>query len=133
MALKRIVILGAGGQARETRWLIEEINRNRPSYEFVGFVVGDLASLADTDSQDSVLGDESWLDVHRDGFDCLALGLANPLGRLKVARKLTQRIYVVLKEQRPYVIRPDSSIAPLTAEETVGPRDRLDGAQNDQP
>jgi transposase len=50
-----------------------------------------------------------------------------------VARKLTTRIYVVLKEQRPYVIRPDSSITPLTAEETVGPRDRLDGAQNDQP
>ena len=50
-----------------------------------------------------------------------------------VARKLTNRIYVVLKEQRPYVIRPDSSIAPLTAEETVGPRDRLDTAQNDQP
>jgi transposase len=49
-----------------------------------------------------------------------------------VARKLTQRIYVVLKEQRPYVIRPDSSIAPLTAEETVGSRDRLDAAQNDQ-
>jgi len=50
-----------------------------------------------------------------------------------VARKLTTRIYVVLKEQRPYVVRPDSSIAPLTAEETVGPRDRLDAAQNDQP
>lgn len=49
-----------------------------------------------------------------------------------VARKLTTRIYVVLKERRPYVMRPDSSIAPLTAEETVGPRDRLDGAQNDQ-
>jgi transposase len=49
-----------------------------------------------------------------------------------VARKLTTRIYVVLKEQRPYVLRPDSSIAPLTAEETVGPRDRLDTAQNDQ-
>lgn len=49
-----------------------------------------------------------------------------------VARKLTTRIYVVLKEQRPYVMRPDSFIAPLTAEETVGPRDRLDAAQNDQ-
>lgn len=50
-----------------------------------------------------------------------------------VARKLTTRIYAVLKEQRPYVLRPDSSPAPLTAEETVGPRGRLDGAQNDQP
>jgi len=50
-----------------------------------------------------------------------------------VARKLTTRMYAVLKQQRPYVIRPDSSIAPLTAEETVGPRERLDTAQNDQP
>jgi transposase len=50
-----------------------------------------------------------------------------------VARKLTTRMYAVLKEQRPYIIRPDSSIAPLTAEETAGLRDRLDAAQNEQP
>ena len=49
-----------------------------------------------------------------------------------VARKLTTRMYAVLKEQRPFVIRADSSIAPLTAEETVGPRVRLDTAQNEQ-
>lgn len=49
-----------------------------------------------------------------------------------VARKLTTRMYAVLKEQRPFVIRADSSIAPLTAEETVGPRERLDAAQNEQ-
>jgi transposase len=50
-----------------------------------------------------------------------------------VARKLTTRMYAVLKEQRPFVIRADSSIAPLTAEETAGPRVRLDAAQNEQP
>ncbi|MGH9873028.1 MAG: IS110 family transposase [Pyrinomonadaceae bacterium] len=50
-----------------------------------------------------------------------------------VARKLTTRMYAVLKEQRPFVIRVDSSIAPLTAEETAGPGVRLDAAQNDQP
>jgi transposase len=49
-----------------------------------------------------------------------------------VARKLTMRMYVVLKEQRPFVIRSDNSIAPLTVEETVGPRERLDGAQNER-
>lgn len=49
-----------------------------------------------------------------------------------VARKLTTRMYVVLKEQRPFVIRADNSIAPLTAEETAGPRERLDAAQNEQ-
>jgi transposase len=50
-----------------------------------------------------------------------------------VARKLTTRMYAVLKEQRPFVIRADSSIAPLTAEETAGPRERLDTAQSEQP
>jgi transposase len=49
-----------------------------------------------------------------------------------VARKLTTRMYAVLKEQRPFVIRADSSVAPLTAEETVGPRERLDAAQYEQ-
>jgi transposase len=49
-----------------------------------------------------------------------------------VARKLTTRMYAVLKEQRPFVIHADSSVAPLTAEETIGPRERLDSAQNEQ-
>jgi transposase len=50
-----------------------------------------------------------------------------------VARKLTTRIYAVLKQRRPYVLREDSAIAPLTVEETVGLRERLDAAQNDEP
>lgn len=50
-----------------------------------------------------------------------------------VARKLTTRIYAVLKEQRPFVLRPDNSTAPLTAEETAALRERRDGAQNEQP
>ena len=49
-----------------------------------------------------------------------------------VARKLTTRIYAVLKEQRPFVLR-EVSAAPLTTEETAGPRERLDGQQNEQP
>ena len=48
-----------------------------------------------------------------------------------VARKLTTRIYAVLKEQRPFVLRKVSA-APLTTEETAGPRERLDGQQNEQ-
>jgi transposase len=48
-----------------------------------------------------------------------------------VARKLTTRIYAVLKERRPFVLR-EVSTAPLTTEETAGPRERLDGQQNEQ-
>jgi transposase len=46
-----------------------------------------------------------------------------------VTRKLTTRIYAVLKEQRPFVLRPVAK-APLTSEETAGHRGRLDGQQN---
>jgi|RhiMethySRZTD1v2_1073278.scaffolds.fasta_scaffold230470_1 transposase len=49
-----------------------------------------------------------------------------------VARKLTTRIYAVLKNQRPFEIRADVTAAPLTVEETVGLRERLDIAQNDE-
>lgn len=49
-----------------------------------------------------------------------------------VARKLTTRIYAVLKYQRPFELRGDVTTAPLTVEETVGLRERLDMAQNDE-
>jgi len=45
-----------------------------------------------------------------------------------VTRKLTTRIYAVLKEQRPFVLR-EVSPALLTTEETAGHRGRLDGQQ----
>ena len=50
-----------------------------------------------------------------------------------VSRKMTTRIYAVFKQQRPYEYRPDSSTAPLSAEETACPRERLDAAQSEQP
>jgi transposase len=49
-----------------------------------------------------------------------------------VTRKLTTRIYAVLKEHRPFVLRAVSA-APLTTEETAGHRGRLDGQQSEQP
>jgi transposase len=48
-----------------------------------------------------------------------------------VTRKLTTRIYAVLKERRPFVLR-EVSTAPLTTEEAAGHRERLDGQQNEQ-
>src|ERR1700694_3367659 len=48
-----------------------------------------------------------------------------------VARKLTTRIYAVLKERRPFVLR-EVSATPLTKEETAGPRERLDSQQSEQ-
>lgn len=83
----------------------------------------------------------AWVAIHKDPELCAFYRsvyqrqpkkVAARKAIVAVARKLTTRIYVVLKEQRPYIIRPGISVAPLTAEETVGPRERLDAAQNEQ-
>ncbi len=88
MKIKRIVILGAGGQARESRWAIQAINAVSPTYEILGYVVSDLACLGRRDSQELVLGDYQWLRAHRSDIDALTLGIGTPAARLKVAAEL---------------------------------------------
>jgi sugar O-acyltransferase (sialic acid O-acetyltransferase NeuD family) len=85
---RRIVVIGAGGFAREVKWLIEEIDRATPGASFVGYVVSDLAKVCDQDSRSEILGDYSWLRANRDKFDGLAIGIGTPAARLKVSREL---------------------------------------------
>ena len=37
--MEKIVIIGSGGLAREVRYLIEAINTENTSYEFLGYLV----------------------------------------------------------------------------------------------
>lgn len=86
---KRIVVVGAGGFAREVKWLIEEINRAVPgTYEFKGYVVSDLSKLGEHDSRDEVLGDTVWLRAHANEVDALSIGIGSPGARLKVSAEL---------------------------------------------
>ena len=81
---RRIVVVGAGGCAREVRWLAEQI----PGFEFAGYVVSDLSRLGPHDSKAEVLGDTAWLRSHKDRFDALAMGIGTPSARLRVADEL---------------------------------------------
>ena len=83
-----MVIAGAGGVARELRWLVHEINQRDDTYDLAGFVVSDSGRLGDTDSRDLVLGDYEWLERHRGEIDCLAIGIGNPASRRRVATDL---------------------------------------------
>lgn len=82
----RVVIIGAGGQARDTDWLIRELG---DPFVSLGYVVSDANRLGPYDSP--VLGDESWLEEHRDEFDGLVLGIGSPTPRLRVAADLAER------------------------------------------
>lgn len=91
MSRKRLVIIGAGGFAREVRMLAEDITRNpggEGDYDFVGYLVSDPGSVGPYDSVENILGDFSWLDENRDKWDCLAMGIGNAAPRLKVADEL---------------------------------------------
>ncbi len=86
---RRVVIIGAGGFAREVRWLIEEISRaGEEDYAFVGYVVSDTAKLGEHDSRDDVLGDLQWLSEHPDAFDTLSIGIGSPAARLAISKEL---------------------------------------------
>jgi sugar O-acyltransferase (sialic acid O-acetyltransferase NeuD family) len=85
----KLVVLGAGGMAREVVMLAREMAASQGlDFKFVGYVVTDLASLGSFDSKDEVLGDYRWLQENPGAFDSLALGIGSPKYRLKVANDL---------------------------------------------
>jgi sugar O-acyltransferase (sialic acid O-acetyltransferase NeuD family) len=78
----RIAVIGAGGFAREVKWLIGEVG-----HEFAGFFVSDLADLGEHDSHAEVAGDLASLTSASD-VEALAVGIGNPLVRLRIGRTL---------------------------------------------
>jgi len=113
MGAKRIAILGAGGQAREIEWLIREINRHHPTYEFLGYIVADVARRGEHDSARDLLGDESWLDSNQGRVECLAIGIGEPTLRLKLAASLTSRFPGI---EWPALIHPRAVFDAATCE-----------------
>jgi sugar O-acyltransferase (sialic acid O-acetyltransferase NeuD family) len=90
-ATQKIVIIGAGGFARELAWLLGDINRANPSYELLGFIVSDLSLVGERDSRKQILGDYLWIEENLDRIDALAIGIATPSPRKKVATELEGR------------------------------------------
>ena len=88
--MQRIVIVGAGGFARELEWLIRDLNHVRPQFEFLGYLISDLSLVRDSDCTDRLLGDFDWLEQKHD-VDALAFGIASPEVKLRLAAELERR------------------------------------------
>ena len=101
--MRRIAIIGAGGFARELRWLLSEVasdpKRQYEAFDVVGFLVSDLGKLGPHDS--AVLGDFDWLDTNK--VDALAMGIGSPAIRLKLADELKIRFP---KLEWPAIVHP---------------------------
>jgi len=87
--MKQIVIIGAGGFAREVKFLLEEINKTSPTYEFLGYLVSDINTLGNYDSKNEVLGEISWLS-NRENI-CAAIGIGAPQHRLNIGRDISNK------------------------------------------
>ncbi len=86
--MKRIVIIGAGGMAREVKAMIGAINRRTRVWEFAGYVVTDPSTLTDRDSRDEVVGDYPWLRSNASRVDAVTIGIGTPLARLRVGLQI---------------------------------------------
>jgi sugar O-acyltransferase (sialic acid O-acetyltransferase NeuD family) len=73
------VIVGAGGQARETEEYARALD-----HEIVGFVVSDRSAAGDHASAGRILGELDWLSQHRDRFDAVVCAIGSSAARTRV-------------------------------------------------
>ncbi len=78
--MKKLVLYGAGGFGREVAFMVERINREKPTYDLLGFVVGnEYYHEGEVVNGYPVVGDEQWLIDHRDEVVCTcAVGEPKP-------------------------------------------------------
>jgi sugar O-acyltransferase (sialic acid O-acetyltransferase NeuD family) len=107
MKPQRIVVIGAGGMAREVASTLKYINQVERRFDFVGYVVSDLSRLGDRDSRGQVVGDFHWLDQHRSSIDVVAIGVGNPSVRLRLARELSSLLHGI---SWPALVHPTAVI-----------------------
>jgi len=101
--VKRIVIVGAGGMAREVKAMIFEINRVAPIWEFAGYVVTNTNVLGDRDSREEVVGDYKWLRANANRVDAVAIGIGTPALRLRVSEEIRE---VLPEVEFPALVHP---------------------------
>jgi sugar O-acyltransferase (sialic acid O-acetyltransferase NeuD family) len=97
MSTQRIVVVGAGGNAREIAQICADLD-----YKFLGFIA-DRFGEHDSD----LLGDFSWPEKNH--VDCFAMGIGSPSAKLRVAQELMQRYPLI---QWPPLIHPSAYVGP---------------------
>lgn len=110
--LKPLVILGAGGFARETLDVVDAINAVSPTWDMLGFLVDpEYAEVGKLIQEKPILGDLSWLAQHPDVF--VVCGVGAPEVR-----------YRMIQQVRPYKVQFATLIHPsviTTRHNTIQP------------
>jgi len=83
-----IAVVGAGGFAREVRWLIEDIDRSGTPMRFAGYIVSDRSTLTEDDDVERVIGEVASVETDDVEVDALALGIGSPAVRARIGLEL---------------------------------------------
>ena len=81
-----IVIIGAGGMARDVRFLIEELNTVKKQFNFLGYIIKDLKSISSNDYIDKVIGDYNWFKGKKN--ISVVIGIGNPVKRMTCVNEI---------------------------------------------
>jgi len=93
--MKDIIIIGAGGFAREVAWLIEEINEENKEWNLLGFVDDNKEIIGKNLNGYKVLGNLEYLNkISSDVYIVIAIGNSNV--RKAIAKRINNKKYATL-------------------------------------
>lgn len=103
MKMKDVVIIGAGGFAREVAWLIEEINKKNEQWNILGFIDDNSGNIGKSLNGYKIIGNTDYLnEMNKNIYAVIAIG--NGKTRKKIVEKLKKRKFGIL-------IHPNVSIS----------------------
>ena len=89
--MRRLAIIGAGGFARELRWILSEVaadpRKRYEPFEVACLLENNIQKL--TIPESGVREEAEWLESN--DVDALAIGIGNPSARLKIAERLKKQ------------------------------------------
>jgi sugar O-acyltransferase (sialic acid O-acetyltransferase NeuD family) len=85
--MEKVVILGAGGHAREVLWVFEEENRVKPRWEVLGFIDEDTLNKGKMLCNLPILGDFAWFGTGVSRDVKVISGVGNCRTKLHFAEK----------------------------------------------
>lgn len=111
--MEKIAIVGTGGFARELVTLVQDINKNKPMYELIGFIDGSVAKGTNINGY-PVIGCDDEIEKTTEKIG-LVLSLGNPKLKKKIKEKFTNPLIYYPTLIHPSVIVGDEKYVKIGA------------------
>jgi sugar O-acyltransferase (sialic acid O-acetyltransferase NeuD family) len=99
--MKDLVIVGHGGLARETAFLVEEINRARPTWKLLGYVASQPDDVGTTIGQHPIWGTDDQLSA-----SARELAVVVAIGTAAIVQRLHERFAANSRLTIPSLVHP---------------------------